>query len=145
MSDSNPRKQILRDFMRAVWDEGNLEAAGRYIAPSYTIRHDPGDPWDGQNLNLAGYQERVRLSRAPFPDQRFEIIELFADDGGVMVTWRWQATHLGEMAGFPASGKVIQMTGATVYSFDAQDRLTGHWQIVDRLGVFQQLRRNAGA
>jgi predicted ester cyclase len=35
------------------------------------------------------------------------------------------------------------MTGATVYSFDSDDRITGHWQVIDRLGVFQQLRRNA--
>jgi len=36
------------------------------------------------------------------------------------------------------------MSGATAYSFDAQDRLTGHWQIADRLGVFQQLQANKG-
>jgi hypothetical protein len=35
------------------------------------------------------------------------------------------------------------MTGATVYSFDRDDRITGHWQVIDRLGVYQQLRRNA--
>jgi hypothetical protein len=29
--------------------------------------------------------------------------------------------------------------GATVYCF-ANDRIDGHWQIIDRLGVLQQLR-----
>ena len=29
--------------------------------------------------------------------------------------------------------------------FDNQDRLTGHWQITDRLGVYQQLQRNRSA
>jgi hypothetical protein len=33
------------------------------------------------------------------------------------------------------------MSGATVYMFDADDRLTGHWQIADRLGAYQQLQR----
>ena len=28
------------------------------------------------------------------------------------------------------------MTGATVYGFDANEQLTGHWQIADRLGVY---------
>ena len=37
------------------------------------------------------------------------------------------------------------MSGATVYYFDDSERISGHWQIADRLGVFQQLRRNAGA
>ncbi|PLY01441.1 MAG: hypothetical protein C0622_07340 [Desulfuromonas sp.] len=30
--------------------------------------------------------------------------------------------------------------GATVYYF-AGDRITGHWQIADRLSIFQQLRQ----
>ena len=36
----------------------------------------------------------------------------------------------------------IRMSGATAYLFDDADRLTGHWQICDRLGVYQQLQRN---
>jgi len=28
------------------------------------------------------------------------------------------------------------MSGIIIYYFDEHDRLTGHWQIVDRLGVF---------
>ena len=31
------------------------------------------------------------------------------------------------------------MSGATVYYFD-DEKIVGHWQITDRLGVFQQLR-----
>lgn len=30
---------------------------------------------------------------------------------------------------------------ATAYFFDAEDRLTGHRQVTDRLGVYQQLQR----
>ena len=44
-----------------------------------------------------------------------------------------------DLPGFPATGRVIRMSGATAYFFDAEDRLTGHWQITDRLGVYQQL------
>lgn len=65
-------------------------------------------------------------------------------DDVVMMTWRWQATHSGDFPGFPATRKTIRMTGATAYYFDAANRLTGHWQITDRLGVFQQLQGNRG-
>ncbi len=57
------------------------------------------------------------------------------------MTWFWSATHAGDYPGFPATGKTISMSGATVYYFDG-DRLCGHWQIADRLGVFQQLVAN---
>jgi steroid delta-isomerase-like uncharacterized protein len=134
------RKDRLTCFLRDVWTNGDAEAAGEYLGSSYTIHHDPGDLWHGRTLDLAEYKNRVRISRAPFPDQSFAVQEMFADNGGVVATWLWLGTHLGDMAGFPASGKKITMSGATVYYFDG-DRVSGHWQVTDRLTVFQQLRR----
>ncbi|MGD1149074.1 MAG: ester cyclase [Thermoanaerobaculaceae bacterium] len=143
MSNGNRKKGILTEFIREVWSEGNIDCSSRYLAPRYTIHHDPGDPWDKKELDLEGYKERVRLSRAPFPDQCFEVQELFADGNAVVVTWFWTATHVGDIPGFPASGKQIKMSGATVYYFEG-NRITGHWQITDRLGVFQQLSKLSG-
>jgi predicted ester cyclase len=48
------------------------------------------------------------------------------------------------LVGFPPSGRTLRMSGATVYDFEG-DRITGHWQIIDRLGVFLQLRQTASA
>jgi steroid delta-isomerase-like uncharacterized protein len=135
------RKQRLAAFIRAVWDDGDADAADRYVADSYTIHHDPGDPWDGRTLDLAGFKDRVRTSREAFPDQRFDIRHMLAD-GDVAMTWLWSGTHRGDLPGFPATGKLVRMSGATVYFFDAANHLTGHWQITDRLGVFQQLQSN---
>ncbi|RVT93388.1 ester cyclase [Sphingomonas crocodyli] len=139
---ANNRKERLACFIRDVWDEGDADAADAYVAPVYTIRHDPGDPWDGAVLDLDGFKDRVRQSRAAFPDQRFDIQGLFEDGDSVVMTWLWSATHQGDIPGFPATGKPIRMSGATVYAFDADDRLTSHWQITDRLGVYQQLHAN---
>jgi steroid delta-isomerase-like uncharacterized protein len=145
MTNDHPRKQRLADFIRRVWDEGDAAAAGDYLGASYTIDHDPGDPWDGMALDLAGFQDRLIRSRAAFPDQRFDIQGLFADGDAVVMSWLWAATHRGDLPGFPASGRAIRMSGATVYRFDGADRITGHWQITDRLGVYQQLQRNSVA
>lgn len=142
MSIESSRKQRLVRFIQQVWDEGDADAADAYVADAYTIHHDPGDPWDGRVLDLAGFRDRVLRSRAAFPDQRFDIQGLFADGDSVVMTWLWSATHLGELGGFPATGKTVRMSGATVYGFDGDERLTGHWQITDRLGIFQQLQQN---
>ena len=140
MPTNSGRKELLARFLQEVWNEGNVEAANTYPAPRYTVHHDPGDPWDGKELSLEGYKERVRLSRAPFPEQRFTVRELFEDGNAVVATWVWAGAHRGDLPGFPASGKTITMSGITVYYFES-DRVTGHWQVVDRLGVFHQLRR----
>ncbi|MBR0552321.1 ester cyclase [Stakelama marina] len=140
--DEEALKQRLADFIRRIWDEGDADAADEFVAETYTIHHDPGDRWHGMTLDLAGFKERVRTSRASFPDQKFDIQGMFANGRDIAMTWFWAATHAGDIPGFPATGKTIRMSGATVYGFDAQGRLTGHWQIVDRLGVYQQLQKN---
>jgi steroid delta-isomerase-like uncharacterized protein len=133
------KNRALSKFIQEIWNEGNINAAERYIAQSYTVHHDPGDPWHQRKLSVAEFCERVRLSRAPFPDQRFELQETFSNRNAVVATWLWAGTHRADLPGFPASGKQIKMSGATVYYF-TNDRIDGHWQIVDRLGVLQQLR-----
>lgn len=140
MPKTHANQQLLTQFLEEVWNNGDVEACRRYIAQKYTIRHDPGDPWDQRALTSAQFQERVRLSRAPFPDQRFEVLEMLGDEHKVMITWLWSATHKGDIPGFPATGRTIRMSGATVYYFDA-GLISGHWQITDRLGVYSQLQR----
>jgi steroid delta-isomerase-like uncharacterized protein len=139
MTEQENKQRLIR-FIEAVWNAGDVEAADRYVAPWYTIHHDPGDPWDRQELSLEEYKQRVRVSRAPFPDQRFRIHGLVADADRVVMTWHWNATHQGDIPGFPATGNTIRMSGATVYYIE-NGRFTGHWQIIDRLGVYAQLRQ----
>lgn len=138
------REALLADFLDSVWNRGEASAARRYLAARYTIWHDPGDPWEGQTLDPAGFCDRLAQSRAPFPDQRFEVRHMAVAGDQVMITWHWRATHQGEVAGFPPTGREIRTSGATVYGFDAENRLTGHWQVTDRLGIFQQLAAQHG-
>ncbi len=143
-SASFDRKARLADFLRRIWDEGEVDAVDAFIAERYTIAHDPGDPWDGQTLTREGYRQRLIQSRAPFPDQTFTVAEMVGEGDQIAVTWRWAATHQGDIPGFPATGKPIRMSGMTVYRFEG-DKLTSHWQVCDRLGVYGQLMANAKA
>jgi steroid delta-isomerase-like uncharacterized protein len=143
MTTDMQRKKILTRFLDEVWNKGEVDAAGKYLAASYVVRHDPGDSWHGKTLTLDTYKERLKAALAPFPDQHFAIQELYADNGNVVVTWLWKATYMGDIPGLPATGRPVSMSGATVYYFEG-DRLSGHWQIIDRLGVFQQLRPSVG-
>lgn len=77
--------------------------------------------------------------------QRFTIVSILEDDDAVAIGWTWSATHAGDMAGFAPTGARLTMSGLTIYDFDAENRIRGHWQIADRLSVFQQLAQNAKA
>lgn len=137
------RKGQLASFLEEVWSLGDIDACDRYVGDQYVIRHDPGDPWNGMTLDREGLKDRVRRSRAPFPDQRFHIQSMLEDGGSVAVAWTWTATHLGDFPGFPATNQPLEMSGLTIYEFDERGLISGHWQVSDRLGIFQQLQAAA--
>ncbi len=139
MSITSHRKTALIAFFDEAWNAGDMTACDRYLGDAYTIHHDPHDPWHGQTLTRDGFKERLRVSRAPFPDQRFTIDALVEEGDRVVAAWHWTGTMLGAVGPFPPTGRPVTMTGITVYYFSG-DRITGHWQEVNRLGVFQQLQ-----
>jgi predicted ester cyclase len=136
MSDA---KALVIDYLQTVWNDGDIEACDRFLAPYYDIHHDPGDPWDGQTLTLADFKNRVRLSRAPFPDQQFTVTTAVEEAHTVAVAWKWKGTFLNDAYGFAATGAEVQTSGITIYHTDAS-RISGHIQSVDRLSIFQQLQ-----
>lgn len=135
---STPRKRILTEFLDRIWGAQDLSAIPMFIADSYTIHNDPGDPWEGQTLTQNGFSDRLVESRKISPDQQFTPVHMTEDGDRITVAWTWVGTHLGDLPGVPATGRKITMTGLTTYFFDG-DRLCGHWQVADRLGVYRQL------
>ena len=131
-------QETLMRFIDDVWNNGRLDTIASYLAPEYTIHHDPGDPWEHQTLSVEGFRDRVRESRASAPDQTFDVQSIISDDDKVSITWLWTGTHSGEISGFPPTGQTLTMSGATTYFF-SDGLLTGHWQIADRLTIYQQL------
>lgn len=132
------RKALLAEFMDKVWSGGDFFELDRFLADRYTIRSDPGDPWDGRTLTREEFAERAEASRAPFPDQQFFVDEYVAEGDVVAISWRWRGTHLADLGPFPASGRKIETSGLAFYFFE-NGRICGHRQQTDRLGVFQQL------
>jgi predicted ester cyclase len=90
-------------------------------------------------VDHATYCERVKYSRTGFPDLIFAIHDLIATEQRVCVRWSAEGTHAGDLVGLPATGKRLRFTGQTIYDI-AGEQVAGHWQVVDRLGFFQQLR-----
>lgn len=132
------QKTLLRGFLDQVWSRGDLRDVPRQIATLYTIHHDPNDPWDGQNLDHDAFCNRVITSRAAALDQVFDVVDMVEEHDRVAVSWHWSGTHSGGLPGISATGRTLTMSGLTIYSFRA-GLISGHWQIADRLSIYQQL------
>jgi steroid delta-isomerase-like uncharacterized protein len=96
-----------------------------YVSPQYTIKHDPGDAWDGQTLDRTTFQQRVLYSRNAFPDLNFAIQEMVEEGEQVVVFWIMSGTHNGDLPNLPATGRAFSISGITIYYFDS-DKLCGH-------------------
>jgi len=58
----------------------------------------------------------------------------------VAVSWYFTGTQKGEIPGLPVTHKKVKVSGITIYYF-TNDKISGHWQIVDRLGFLEQLKK----
>lgn len=134
-------KEVVVKLIDEVWSKNNLKIVDQLIAPKYTIKHDPGDPWEGKTLDLATYKKRVKMAYQVFPDQKFYIEDLVSDGDKVAVSWKFIGTQKGSIPGLPVTNKVVNVSGLTIYYF-SNGKIVGHWQIVDRLGLFEQLGIN---
>lgn len=130
---------LVRELVRTVWSLGDYSAVGRLVAARYVVHSDPGDAWEGRTLDHAAYVERVRYSRAAFPDLGFEIEDAVADGRRVALRWRAEGTHDGDLRDLPATGRRVTFTGQTIYEL-RDGKIAGHWQVIDRLGFLMSLR-----
>ena len=73
-----------------------------------------GDVFDGEAA-VAGYFEE---SRAAFPDQRNELLEMHHADDSVIVEFTLLGTHLGPFRGLPATGKAFSCRTLAIFVFE---------------------------
>lgn len=126
-----------------VWNKGNFQIVDQLIAPKYIIRHDPGDQWENKTIDLATYKNRVKMSRDVLPDQKFHIEDLVCQNDKVAVSWKFTGTQKGDLPGLPATNKTVSISGLTIYYF-SEEKIIGHWQVIDKLNLFRQLRGETG-
>jgi steroid delta-isomerase-like uncharacterized protein len=131
-------KALLLRFMDEIWNKGNLDMTDNFVSFPYVIHHDPGDQWDGQNLDLETFKKRVLYSRQIFPDLHFSLQEIVGEEDKVAITWYLEGTHKGDISGLPTTGKQVKVPGLTIYYF-SKGKITGHWQVIDRFGFMQQV------
>jgi len=137
--NNNELKTRLHTFMDVIWNAGDFSYLADFVSEQYTVKHDPGDAWDGQTLDRTTFQQRVMVSRNAFPDLNFVIQEMVGEGDRVAVFWIMSGTHQGDLPNLPATGKHFAISGMTIYDFDRDGKVCGHTQAYDRLGFIAQM------
>ena len=123
-------KTTVRRLYEEVLNTGNFSIADQFIDPDYTgVRGEKGS---------GGFTETIKPVRAAFPDIKWTVEDLIAEDNKVVIRWSWVGTNGSSFNGFPVTNKEVTQTAIAIYEFKG-DRIIKAWMQSDRLGFFQQI------
>jgi steroid delta-isomerase-like uncharacterized protein len=125
-------KNIVRRF-HELFDQGDIDGIEALLAPD-CVAHMPGSP----PLNREAFKQMGMLFASSFGDSQMVVEELVAEGDMVVTRATWNATHIGEFNGIPATGNRIQITEMTMDRV-VDGRIVEHWAEPDMLGLLQQV------
>jgi len=123
----------IRQHFDETWHKRIPSFADEAYSPDF-IYHDVF----GGDLDREGFKQFVRTFRDAFPDVRFRLDEIIVARDASAVRWTAAGTHRGELLGVAPSGRVVSVTGITVFRFDGE-RQRELWVNWDVYGMMKQL------
>ena len=131
MSERN--KTVVHSLFEDL-NKGNLSLVYDIFATD-VIFHNAGTDHFGDLNGFKRFQSEIRVG---FPDLRFIIDNVIAEDDRVSYRYTFLGTHKGWYMGMSATGRQITMTGMGILRI-AHGKIAEGWFVPDLLGLFQQL------
>lgn len=129
------REAVVREHMESenVHDfDTTIDTFGH---PRYEII-PTGDVYDGEE-EVRGY---FAETRAAFPDQRNELIEMHHADDSVIVEFDLKGTHLGKLRNLPPTGREFVCRTLAIFVFEpGSDRISCERVYFDSATILRQL------
>jgi steroid delta-isomerase-like uncharacterized protein len=137
---SSANKELVARLHTEVLDTGDLAPIEQLIHPDY-LNHEaaPGTP-----AGRDGFRHTVEFLRDGFPDLRFVIEDMVAEDDRVVVRCLFEGTHDGIFLGMPATGRRVSTQHIHIYRIQ-DDMVAEHWACRDDIGGFRQLGTQPGS
>jgi len=128
-------KQIVEQFITALFTDGDLTAVDRYVDPQF-INHDP--PLPSSPDGPEGMRQAAEIFRSAFPDWRSDQQHLIAEGDLVAEHFVAHGTHRGSVMGEAPTGHEVVLRGVNIFRI-ANGKIMERWGRLDDLGLLQQL------
>jgi steroid delta-isomerase-like uncharacterized protein len=139
-SAAAPSEQVTlsRRLFEEAFNEGKVDLIDQYVAPG-AVNHDPAEPAHMRGLTGPEASKRtVSLYRGAFPDLRIVIEDVIAADDKVVLRWRSEGTHRGELEGLAPTNARASVTGISIDRWE-NGKVVETWTEWDNLGLARQL------
>ena len=134
-SMSAANKAIIRRLYEEVWNQRKLELINEIISPSHALQ---APNVGGTAVGPEAYKRQVLRLLAGYPDLRWTIEDLIAEEDKVVACWSMSGTHKGEYLGVPATNKNVSVDGITIHHI-TNGKIMDSYSNYDALGMMQQL------
>jgi predicted ester cyclase len=121
--------EVMRRYLTEVVAGGDLSVLDEIAATDMVDHTAVAAGW---GTGRQGLVRHVTYFRDTLPDLAVSIERIIASDDEVVGVWRVSGTHRGPLFGFPATGRRLEWSNASVF------RLAGD-KIVDYTGVWGAL------
>ncbi|MFF1880754.1 ester cyclase [Pseudarthrobacter sp. NPDC058196] len=118
------RSEAILKAWNGAWGDGDLAAFENLLAPDYVRRSKSGSE------DYASLRKTIEAMHTAFPDSSTEILDIVEDGTKVAVHWKTTGTHQGEFMDVQATGRSVNVTGASFLRFE-NDKLAEEWVIWD--------------
>ncbi len=126
-------KNIARKWVEA-FGARDFEQLAALAAPNIVDKTGiPGMPPDLNEIKM-----QYMMYHTAFPDIKFTVEYVVADEQSAMVTWRAQGTHKGPLQGIPPTGKSAVVVGANLFKI-SNGKVVEQSVYFDRLAMLEQL------
>lgn len=127
---------VLRRWFEEIWNRRNVDVVDELLATDGVL-HDAAMS-AGCAVTGAQFKAQARALLNAFPDLRFAIDQVVADEECAAVRVTITGTHTGPGLGVPPTGRAIRITSMSMGRV-RDGRLVEGWDNVDYLGLFAQL------
>ena len=130
-------KSIARKVYEECWNKAMLELVGELYTKDCHFR-DPVFPSLGSGAD--NYKRHIQMCRTAFPDLKFTVNDVIAENDEVVVHWTAQGTQQGQFLGLAPSHRKMTVSGTSIYRIKSK-KIVEQWSdwnlltMLDQLGV----------
>ena len=133
-SNAAESKQVILDYYRRVWEEGDASAIPALFAAGYVNHAGARGTLKGPDGILANY----RSLKDAFPDVAFTLDIVVSEGSRVCAYYTMTGTHEGAFMGIAPTGRAVTVPGIGIY--EVQDGIiVESWVVRDSLVLLRQL------
>ncbi|MGH7772861.1 MAG: ester cyclase [Candidatus Binatia bacterium] len=131
-------RAAVQSFYVDIWNRHDKSKIPLLLHSDFTFRGSLGQTRTGHD----GFASYVDFVHAALGNYCCDILDLVVENRQAFARVRFHGTHRGEFLGYAPTGKLVEWTGAALFTFRG-DKIADLWALGDVYGLLQLLERQA--